>query len=112
MEQPAYGTAGGIQPSQPNGEWDVEDRLRAQAVRNLRKRAEFRTHLVAYALVNTMIVAIWLVIAIGSGAWFPWFVFPMFGWGIGLGTHAWAAYRGDEINEARIRAEMRRIAGT
>jgi len=108
VEKPGYGTPG---PVEPNGEWSVEDRLRAQAVRNLRRRAEFRTHLVVYLLVNLMLMVIWLISAIASGAWYPWFMYPLLGWGIGLGAHAWSAYGGDEVTESRIREEMKRISG-
>jgi uncharacterized membrane protein len=80
-------------------------------VRNLKRRAEFRVHLVVFGLVNLLLVVIWFVTGIAVGAWYPWWVFPFFGWGIGLGVHAWTTYRGDELSEARIREEMRRIAG-
>jgi hypothetical protein len=110
MNEPVYGSPSG--PVAPNGEWNVEDQLREQDVRNLKRRAEFRVHLVVYALVNLLLVAIWLATGISVGAWYPWWIFPMFGWGIGLGVHAWTAYRGDELSEQRIRDEVRRIAGT
>jgi hypothetical protein len=108
MAGPAYGTPGGVEP---DGEWNFEDRVRSQAVKNLKRRAAFRTHLVVFALVNLLLVVIWLASAAKSGEWFPWFLFPMFGWGIGLGTQAWSVYRGDETSEERIRQEMRRITG-
>jgi hypothetical protein len=93
------------------GEWSVEERLREQAVQNLRRRAVFRTHLVAYALVNVLLVAVWLLVGLAAGVWFPWWLFPAFGWGVGLGIHGWTAYRGDELSEDRVRAEMKRIMG-
>jgi hypothetical protein len=52
-----------------------------------------------------------LVTGITAGAWYPWFIYPLLGWGIGLGAHAWQTYRGDELSEDRIREEMRRISG-
>ncbi len=91
----------------------VEAKLRKQAEKNLRRRAAFRAHLVTYLIVNAALFSIWLVIAIavGHGAWFPWFVFPALGWGVGLGIHGWATYSGDPVSEANIQAEMRRITG-
>ena len=109
MNEPTFGTPSG--PVEPNGEWSIEDRLRNQAVRNLRRRAEFRMHLLIFVLVNLLLVIIWLTTGIFAGAWYPWFIFPLFGWGIGLGAHAWTTYRGDELSEDRIRAEMNRIMG-
>jgi 2TM domain len=113
MSLPAYGTPGGPQrpPDPAAGEWSVEERLRRQAVRNLRRRAAFRVHLLVYALVSVLQVAVWLTVGIATGVWFPWWVFPVLGWGVGVAVHGWTAYRGDELSEERIRAEMRRIAG-
>ena len=109
MSQPVYGTPNG--PARAAGEWSVEERLREQAVKNLRRRAAFRVHLLVYALVNLLLLVTWVTVAVAAGAWFPWFVFPLFGWGIGLGVHAWTTFRGDELSEERIRDEMNRIMG-
>src|SRR4051794_10577286 len=51
---------------------------------------ELRDHARAYALVNTMLVVLWLLV----GAGYFWPVWPMFGWGIGLASHALAARGG------------------
>ena len=59
--------------------------------RNAREIAEaklgFYIHLSAYAIVNSLIFMGWWF----SGAvyvWiFPWFVFPLFGWGAGILVH-------------------------
>ena len=52
-----------------------------------RKRVEekkgFYSHLVAYILVNILLVVIWAA----TGRGFPWFVFPLSGWGIGILFH-------------------------
>jgi 2TM domain len=111
--EPAYGTPPGPERREGDGEWSVEERLRNQAVRNLRRRAAFRVHLLVFALVNLLLVVIWLVsgITAGGAAWYPWWVFPFFGWGIGLVMHGWSVHRGDELTESRIREEMNRIAG-
>jgi hypothetical protein len=69
-----------------------DDPLKALALKRLKTKREFRQHVVSYAIVNTGLAGIWLVTALQTGAWFPWFVFPVLGWGIGLGFHAWAAY--------------------
>jgi class 3 adenylate cyclase len=43
-----------------------------------------RIHATVYALVNLMLIAIWAA----SGAGYFWPIWPMLGWGIGLGSHA------------------------
>jgi hypothetical protein len=82
--------------------------LRREAMQRLRKRRDFRTHLTAYVLVNFLLISIWLVVGITAGAWFPWPVFPLLGWGIGLAFHARAVYE-PPIDEAAIQQEMDRM---
>ena len=43
----------------------------------------FFIHLTAYVVVNLMLFLIWMF----TGRGFPWFVFPLGGWGIGLLFH-------------------------
>lgn len=78
--------------------------LREQAIVRLRKKREFAAHLLAYVMVNTLLVVVWAV----SGAGFFWPIFPMMGWGIGLVFHAWDTYGGTP-SEERIRREMERL---
>jgi hypothetical protein len=86
----------------------VEDRegLRDRAKERLRKKSEFRAHLLAYVLVNAFFVAIWAI----TGSGFFWPAFPIFGWGIGLVFHAWDVYAERPPTEERIRREMDRLA--
>lgn len=58
---------------------DLEDRVRER----VREMKGFYTHLVIYVMVNILIFLIWLFTDTG----FPWFVFPLGGWGIGLFFH-------------------------
>ena len=63
-----------------------------EAYRRARKRVEaikgFYAHLIVFVVVNAVLVAINLVVTPG----FLWFVFPLFGWGIGLFFHAIFGY--------------------
>src|SRR5437879_2555533 len=43
-----------------------------------------RIHATVYAVVNLMLIGIWAA----SGAGYFWPIWPMLGWGIGLGSHA------------------------
>jgi hypothetical protein len=76
-----------------------------RAIESLKKKAEFRVHLLAYVLVNAFLVVIWAV----SGRQFFWPVFPIAGWGIGIVFHAWDAYRPKVLTEEEIRREMARL---
>jgi uncharacterized ion transporter superfamily protein YfcC len=79
-----------------------EQELRERATERLKSKREFRTHLVMYMLVNAMLVVIWAVTDSG----FFWPIFPIVGWGIGLGGHAWSIYGDKPIAEDEIRREM------
>jgi class 3 adenylate cyclase len=46
--------------------------------------ASVRVHATTYALVNLMLIGIWAA----SGGGYFWPIWPMLGWGIGLGCHA------------------------
>ncbi len=83
--------------------------LRAEAVQRLRKKRDFRAHLVAYVLVNAFLWAIWGVVWLTSGPWFPWPLFALFGWGIGVAFHAWDVYGSRVITEEEIRREEARL---
>jgi hypothetical protein len=84
---------------------ETPDPLRQAAMESLKKKAEFRAHLLAYVLVNAFLVAMWSV----TGAGFFWPVFPIAGWGIGLVLHAWDTYRQQAPTEQDIRSEMDRL---
>jgi hypothetical protein len=83
----------------------TEDELRAAAVRQVKKKQDFRGHLIVYVLVNAMLVGIWAV----TGANFFWPIFPILGWGIGVAMNAWDVYGRRPASEERIRQEMERL---
>lgn len=87
--------------------------LRSAAVHRIQGKREFGEHLIAYLSVNVLLVAVWAVVGWASGAWFPWFVFPLAGWGIGLAFHAWSAYGPPSrpLSEEAIEREMHRLGG-
>jgi hypothetical protein len=81
------------------------DERRAGAVLRLRKKSEFRAHLLAFVVVNGAVVIAWAV----TGAGFFWPIFLILAWGVGLIFHARDVYWGDEPTEDRIRREMERM---
>lgn len=89
----------GTEPASP------DDELRRRAVQRLRKRADFRTHVFIYLLVNGLLVVVWAIL--GTSLFWP--IFPMVGWGIGLAANAWDVYRRDPVTEERIQREMSRL---
>jgi 2TM domain len=93
------------EPHGVTGPGDGDGDLRARAVAQLRKRADFRTHLLIYLAVNLFLVAIWWFTTPG----FFWPLFPIGGWGIGLLAHAWDTYGPEGATEEQIRRQIGRM---
>ena len=54
-----------------------------------RKRVAFRAHLITYGVINAAFWIIWFV----TGQGYPWPIWPMAGWGIGVIFHYLFDYR-------------------
>ena len=78
---------------------------REQAKKNLERKQAFRTQIVMYVLVNALLVVIWAV----TDAGFFWPIFPIVGWGIGLGAQAYGIYGQKQISEADIDQEVEKL---
>jgi hypothetical protein len=87
------------------GSPDNEQELRRLAVSRLKKKRDFSTHIVIYVIVNAMLVGIWAV----TGAGFFWPIFPILGWGIGVGANAWDVYGRKPITEDEVQRETDRL---
>ncbi len=68
-------------------------------------RTGFVIHATVYVAVNILLVVIWALTWTG----FPWFVFPLLGWGIGLAAHG-AAYASQRSNYRRLEAQLKTTA--
>jgi hypothetical protein len=80
--------------------------LREQAIARLKKKRDFRTHLLMYFAVTARLVVIW---AITSDGGLFWPIFPILGWGIGVVANAWDVYGRRPITEDEIRREQDRL---
>ncbi len=65
-----------------------EEQIYGEAKKRVEEKRRFRTHAIVYAVINAFLVLIWWL----TGAGFPWFVFPLGGWGIGLLFHGLGVY--------------------
>ena len=83
---------------------DEEDQKRAAAIKRLKAKRDFRTHVATYIIVNLLLTAIWAL----SGAGYYWPIWTLVPWGVGLAFHGWAAYTERPISEEEIRREMSR----
>ena len=60
-----------------------EEEIYRKARERVEEKKGFYFHFIVYILVNIMLIIIWAV----TGAGFPWFIFPLGGWGIGILFH-------------------------
>ncbi len=81
-----------------------ESELRARAIKRIEARRGLGANVLAYVLVNAMLVVIWYV----TGAGFFWPIFPILGWGIGVVFHVWDVMS-PGVDERQIQAEMDRL---
>lgn len=51
-------------------------------------RTAFQTHATVFAAVNVLLLAIWLTTwQLADGTSYPWFLWPLLGWAVGLAAH-------------------------
>jgi hypothetical protein len=83
-----------------------EPGLRERAVARLKKKRDFRTHVVVFVMINAFLVLIW-VMTTPDG--FFWPMFPLLGWGFGVVMNAWDVYFVDDFSEESIQREVERL---
>ena len=87
----------------------TEEQIYALAKKRVEARRDFAIHLIVYLGVNALLVCLWLFV---TGRGFPWFVFPLGGWGIGLVAH-YVSSRGrngpDQTRSASVEREADKI---
>jgi hypothetical protein len=84
----------------------TEEEIYKEAKKIVEEKRGFRTHFIVYLCVNALLVIIWAA----TGAGFPWFVFPLGGWGIGILFHFLGVYVFPrEVDEKEIEKEARKI---
>jgi hypothetical protein len=80
--------------------------FREREARQILRRRAFLVHASVYAAVNVMLVGVWIL----AGGGFPWFLFPLMGWGVGLVAHGATAYLLANPNDLVLEREQRRMA--
>ena len=80
--------------------------FREQEAKQILRRRVFLLHLSVYLTTNLFLIVIWSL----TGGGYPWFLFPIFGWGIGLVAHLVAAYLLSDPQEIVLRREQQRLS--
>jgi hypothetical protein len=84
----------------------TEEQIYEQARKRVEEKRGFFSHLAAYVVVNVILFLIWYY---ASGG-FPWFVFPLGGWGIGLLFHFLGVFVFDTMgSQGAIEKEAEKI---
>ena len=84
-----------------------EEQIYEQAKKRVEAKKGFYIHLTVYILVNILLVLIWTFAADGG---FPWFIFPLGGWGIGILFHFLGVFVFERKSDrAAIEKEAERI---
>lgn len=87
----------------------TEEDLRRRAEKLAKDKVGFQIHFGIYIAVNLFLVAIWYFTSFPRGSIFPWFIFPLFGWGIGIVGHFLAVYRGEGYVVRKAELEYQRL---
>jgi Na+(H+)/acetate symporter ActP len=85
-----------------------EEELYKIARKRVEEKKGFFIHFAVYIVVNTVLIIIWAV----TGAPFPWFIFPLAGWGIGVLFHFLGVFffsRQTEWDRRQIEKEVERL---
>ena len=64
------------------------DKLRKEAKARAEMKFSFYINIVLYIIINSMLIFIWY----SNGMGFPWIIFPLIGWGIGVVAHYLSAF--------------------
>ncbi len=84
-----------------------EEQIYEQAKKRVEAKKGFYIHLTVYILVNILLVLIW---AFASGGGYPWFLWPLGGWGIGILSHFLGVFVfGRKSDKAAIEKEAEKI---
>ena len=84
----------------------TEEEMRRKAERRAHAKLGFRSHLVAYVIVNLGLA----VLNLGTSPHYLWFLWAAGGWGIGLVAHGVAVHLdGSNLREQMIAKELERL---
>jgi fatty acid desaturase len=89
----------------------TEEQIYEAARKRVEEKRGFYTHFTVYAIVNLVLFLIWFF----TGRGFPWFVFPLGGWGIGIVFHFLGVFifegKGNQAAIEKEAATIRRQQG-
>lgn len=106
----AAATAAPARPAPPYGGRPSGESPREIAERRVSQKLELWWHLGSYLIINLFLVIIWAI----TGRGYPWFVWVMIGWGVGVVFHLMhylINVSGEPRRERLIQRELERLRG-
>ena len=85
-----------------------EEELRRKARERAEAKLSVYIHLGVYILVNGLLVGIWWFTG-GNTGFFPWFIFPLAFWGLGLAIHALAVFASQGFTDRMTEKEYQKL---
>jgi hypothetical protein len=82
-----------------------DEELMRQAKKRAHEKVGFYTHLSVYILVNLFLVAVWWF----TGAGFPWFIFVLLAWGIGIAAHGIGTFGRTGMTDKMVEREYQKL---
>ena len=79
--------------------------FREREARQILKKRAFYLHLAVFVAVQVMLFVVWVMV----GGGFPWFLFPLMGWGIGLVAHGATAFLMAHPDDIVLQREQKRL---
>jgi hypothetical protein len=77
---------------------------REREAKRIARRQWFWLHFAVFAMTQVFLIVIWAL----SSVTYPWYIFPLFGWGIFVAAHAVYAFVVRAPEEIMIEREARR----
>lgn len=91
-------------------ETQPEDEVRKRAEKRVREKVHLLQHIAAYVIMNGFLIVVWGLTSNWSG--YPWFLWVLAGWGIGLLFNIVGYFTGGHGTAARdrmVEKEMERL---
>jgi F0F1-type ATP synthase assembly protein I len=87
----------------------TEEEIRKKAEKRVTQRTVLLSHIGSYVVVNVFLVIIWAL----AGAGYPWFLWVMATWGLGLAFNIISYFaggsRGEAAKDRMVQKEMEKI---
>jgi hypothetical protein len=80
--------------------------FREREARRILRRRAFWVHLSIYLATNVALVVVWALV----GGGYPWFLFAIVGWGIGMAAHGAVAFLLASPQDLVLEREQRRLS--